>query len=285
MLLLAKPAPGIRNKDRLLRHELHRPRVLARNNLSEQVGSEGIAGIAARALKDDPDAGEQLRRYEKALMRVEQAKAAQAELEKMYVDASKAIMEDVSKEAEEQERTKAEILADAEVKAAEKLVLAAQLKLREAERDQQTWGATALKDLEKAESVKAALLSAVAGTAVAAPLVFLQSPAGAAPLSLLAIVGSCFLFGVTFRYALRSDLDNVQLKAGVVAAFTAVRSLSAFDILQLNGAGEALQPQLLTNAITYGLESAIVFASCAAALEAGFRQGLVQLYGQVTADE
>ncbi|KAL5655191.1 hypothetical protein ACJX0J_034510, partial [Zea mays] len=34
---------------------------------------------------------------------------------------------------------------------------------------------------------------------------------------------SCALFGVTFWYAVRRDLDNIQLKTGALAAFAFVR--------------------------------------------------------------
>ena len=37
---------------------------------------------------------------------------------------------------------------------------------------------------------------------------------------------SCGLFGVTFRYAVRRDLDNIQLKTGTSAAFGFVKGLA-----------------------------------------------------------
>ncbi|KAE8813820.1 hypothetical protein D1007_09011 [Hordeum vulgare] len=40
---------------------------------------------------------------------------------------------------------------------------------------------------------------------------------------------SCALFGVTFRYAVRRDLDNIQLKTGAAAAFAVVRGLALLE--------------------------------------------------------
>lgn len=47
--------------------------------------------------------------------------------------------------------------------------------------------------------------------------------AGSAALSAAQIFASCLLFGVTFRYVLAADKNNVQLKGGAVAAFGLVR--------------------------------------------------------------
>ena len=79
-------------------------------------------------------------------------------------------------------------------------------------------------DSERIESVKAAAVSSIVGVLASLPIsfyeaedllqLFLQS-------SIIFI--SCALFGVTFRYAVRRDLDNIQLKTGAPAAFAFVR--------------------------------------------------------------
>lgn len=79
-------------------------------------------------------------------------------------------------------------------------------------------------DSERIESVKAAAVSSLVGVLASLPIsfykveslpqLFLQS-------SIVFI--SCALFGVTFRYAVRRDLDNIQLKTGAPAAFAFVR--------------------------------------------------------------
>jgi hypothetical protein len=57
-------------------------------------------------------------------------------------------------------------------------------------------------------------VAAVAGTLASLPFVLSNSGAGAeAVLSLAGVALSCLLFGVTYRYAVRQDLGNTQLKA------------------------------------------------------------------------
>ena len=79
-------------------------------------------------------------------------------------------------------------------------------------------------DSERLESVKAAAVSSIVGVLASLPIsfyevqdlpqLFLQSSV---------VFISCALFGVTFRYAVRRDLDNIQLKTGAPAAFAFVR--------------------------------------------------------------
>lgn len=75
------------------------------------------------------------------------------------------------------------------------------------------------KDLERLESVKAAILAATVGTLASFPLRVQPILYSAA------IFISCALFGVTFRYSIRRDLDNVQLKTGTSAAFGFVKGI------------------------------------------------------------
>ena len=77
-------------------------------------------------------------------------------------------------------------------------------------------------DAERGESAKAGMVAAAGGALAALPL-SLGMDADVMLLSAgIALVAS-FLFGVTFRYAVRQDRGNVQLKAGVVAAFGLVQ--------------------------------------------------------------
>lgn len=77
---------------------------------------------------------------------------------------------------------------------------------------------------ERWESVKAASVSALVGTLAGLPLSLTQVAAVSQlvlPLGIDFI--SCALFGITFRYAIRRDLDNIQLKTGTSMAFGFVR--------------------------------------------------------------
>ncbi|KAI7738135.1 hypothetical protein M8C21_014544 [Ambrosia artemisiifolia] len=83
------------------------------------------------------------------------------------------------------------------------------------------------KNKERFESVKAASISAIVGTLAGLPISFTQ----AAKISQLILptaitLVSCALFGVTFRYAVRRDLDNFQLKTGTSGAFAFVKGLA-----------------------------------------------------------
>lgn len=81
------------------------------------------------------------------------------------------------------------------------------------------------KEEERFESVKAASISAVIGTLAQLPIclsrVTTTNSELILPLTITFI--SCALFGVTFRYAVRRDVDNFQLKSGTSAAFAFVK--------------------------------------------------------------
>lgn len=79
-------------------------------------------------------------------------------------------------------------------------------------------------NLERTESGKAAAISVLAGTVASVP--FYLTGGGLGLGSLLSVGGvavSCALFGLTYRYILRRDLGNIQLKSGAAAAFALVR--------------------------------------------------------------
>lgn len=77
---------------------------------------------------------------------------------------------------------------------------------------------------ERLESVKAALISAVVGTIAGLPISLTRIASNSELILPSAITFvSCALFGVTFRYAVRRDLDNFQLKSGTSAAFGFVK--------------------------------------------------------------
>lgn len=83
------------------------------------------------------------------------------------------------------------------------------------------------KDEERLQSVKAASISAVIGTLAELPISLTRVTSNSQLILPLAITFfSCALFGVTFRYAIRRDLDNFQLKSGTSAAFGFVKGTS-----------------------------------------------------------
>lgn len=83
------------------------------------------------------------------------------------------------------------------------------------------------RDKERLESAKAASVSAVVGTLAGLPISLTQVTSTSQLILPLAIAFvSCALFGVTFRYTVRQDLDNFQLKTGTAAAFAFVRGIN-----------------------------------------------------------
>lgn len=85
-------------------------------------------------------------------------------------------------------------------------------------------------EVERVESGKAALVSATAGVAASLPFVLAESgnvTAGTVFSAAIAFV-SCAVFGVTYRYVLRKDIGNTQLKAGCAAAFALARGEEPF---------------------------------------------------------
>lgn len=84
-----------------------------------------------------------------------------------------------------------------------------------------------------------------------------------------AIAAFCgLLFGVTYRYAIRSD-DNLQLKTGVVLAFGLVRGLTQLEI------GAIASGSILPFAVM-AAESILWFAIAAIALNWAIQRGLVK---------
>ncbi len=79
-------------------------------------------------------------------------------------------------------------------------------------------------DAERIESAKAGAVAAVGGLLGSLPyLATAGHGVGSAALTAAQIFASCLLFGVTFRYVLTADKNNIQLKGGAVAAFGMVR--------------------------------------------------------------
>lgn len=77
---------------------------------------------------------------------------------------------------------------------------------------------------ERWESVKAASVAALVGTLAAAPIYLTKVTSSTELLLPLGVTfASCALFGVTFRYAVRRDLDDSHLKSGASAAFAVVK--------------------------------------------------------------
>lgn len=128
---------------------------------------------------------------------------------------------------------------------------------------------------ERLESLKAGIIAGLSTGLMFVVLAFLlpqNDPFRIEPwLISLAIAGlSGFLFGVTFRYAIRND-DNPQLKLGVVFAFGLVRGLAEVDG-RLNDLTDIF-PHLII-----GGESLLLFGVAGIVLNKAIQQGWVKSF-------
>jgi hypothetical protein len=133
---------------------------------------------------------------------------------------------------------------------------------------------------ERIESLKVAAAGAAAGALFALPLTIADTNADL--LFFGSAVVSSALFALTYRYAVTNDVENTQLKSGVVLAFALTRGLS-----ELNGGHEAASSlfDLLRIAfsgenITRTFQSLLLFGFASVAVEFGIKQKVLKLYGQ-----
>lgn len=90
-------------------------------------------------------------------------------------------------------------------------------------------------DAERMESIKALTVSALVGTLASIPIALFQAEnIGGLFIREAITFISCALFGVTYRYTIRRNLENIQLKTGTVAAFGLVRGnkLQCIDVIK-----------------------------------------------------
>ncbi|KAG6396409.1 hypothetical protein SASPL_142558 [Salvia splendens] len=173
-----------------------------------------------------------LQGLEQASSRVEIAKRQLAEIQKQEEEAR------VMREYIDQLESKASEIAESqkEISEARAMVEEAELSLNSASKEMESGMSD--KDKERLQSVIAASVSAVVGTLAELPISLSRVTSNTQLILPLAITfASCALFGVTFRYAIRRDLDNFQLKAGTSAAFGCVKGLAMLEAgapLELN---------------------------------------------------
>jgi hypothetical protein len=139
-------------------------------------------------------------------------------------------------------------------------------------------GASIDEAAEKAESAKSAAVGGASGALLATPLIVSQ---GGGLVSIGIVAVSCAVFGVTYRYAVRRDLGNNELKGGVVGAFGLARGLSAADVYlraaSLNGDADFAtyaQAALLAG------QGVLTYAFAALALEQAFARGILKPFGE-----
>jgi len=238
-------------------------------------------------LSNDPEAQQQVERVSDAAKKVaelqmEQARLAQALSEAQGSDAASAELRE--RRANESAKN---MIAEAEAKAAELLLKAAELESESATAIRGSAAAEAEKETERVETAKAGAAAAVGGAASSLPLILSSISTTPTALGALFSLGgagaSAFLFGLVYRYALRQDLSNTQLKGGVVAAFGLVRGIGQAsqiifaalkDSTNVENGGEIIDTLGLAAAAM--AESMLLFAFASVALEFAFRKEWVR---------
>ncbi|XP_020594010.1 uncharacterized protein LOC110034065, partial [Phalaenopsis equestris] len=215
-----------------------------------------------------------LDRLDEASRRVERARAALAEMEKQEAEAL------YSKQLVLQLQSR-----ESEIAAAQKELVEARGMIEVSERYLASDGSDKSFDLtrnngiksefERLESIKAALVSSSIGTLASLPLSLFQATSFTVFFLHTAIIfiGTA-LFGVTFRYTIRRDIDNFQLKTGTSAAFGIIKGLAELEA----GNHLELSKTSLSHFIDVALsvsESFIIFLVAAIALDFCFKMRIL----------
>ncbi|XP_076894494.1 uncharacterized protein LOC143546792 [Bidens hawaiensis] len=214
---------------------------------------------------------------DKATQRVEMAKRELAKIEQQQFENDK-IKEYINQleiraaEIEEcqKEISEARALVEQAERSLEDEVEDKKSTLTETEREEM------YKNKERFESIKAASISAIVGTLAGLPISLAQA-ANTSQLILPSAITliSCALFGVTFRYAVRRDLDNFQLKNGTSAAFGFVKGLATLGggppmVLEVG----SVSSHAFTGAV-YVSENLLIFLFAAVGLDFCIKLGIL----------
>ncbi|KAL8090701.1 uncharacterized protein LOC141698701 [Apium graveolens] len=185
----------------------------------------GIVDEQVQSLLEKEENKGLLNGLEKAAERVEIARMELAEIEKQEAEAKRVqdYVKQLEARASEIEECQREILEASQlVKEAERSLAVGPDDLTENEIK------AIRKNKERLESIKAAIVAALVGTLAGLPF-SLARPTNITELIIpLGITfASCALYGVTYRYVIRRDLEDIHLKTGAAAAFGIVKGLAA----------------------------------------------------------
>lgn len=201
----------------------------------------------------------------KASERVERAKRELAEIQRQEIQVKQ--MRDYISQLES--RT-------SEIAECQKEILEAKAMVEEAQRSLSTEDEEMNKTEGRIESAKAAFIAASVGTLAGLPIYLTQaSDNSLLILPLVVAFISCALFGVTYRYAVRRDLDDFHLKTGAAAAFGVVKGLA---ILEGGPPLELEMGSLVSHAINGAVcvsENILIFGFAAVAMDFCFKTGVL----------
>jgi len=244
--------------------------------------------MVQQLLNTDPETLAQMSRVKDAARRVAELQMEQARLARALAEAEENDEASAALRERRAEESSSALLADAEVKAAALRLQAAELEAKISASMRDSVALQADNESERIETGKAGAAAAVGGSALALSSLLV---ANTTPLSgLLALGGataSAFLFGLVYRYAVRTDLNNTQLKGGVVAAFGLVRGLAeataAVNASTSSGLTDLPTVDVLGTAVALMGQSMLLFAFASVSLEFALRREWVQLFGRAGA--
>ena len=135
------------------------------------------------------------------------------------------------------------------------------------------------KNLDRIESAKVGTISATGGVLLSLPLALSQFNGNA--FNQFADVGatavSCALFGIVYRYAVRENIDDFQLKGGVVGAFGLVRGFGQAEVfMDVASNNNELSFSSFAQAAAICGESVLVFLFAGLCVEAAMARDFVQ---------
>ncbi|KAK3268390.1 hypothetical protein CYMTET_23107 [Cymbomonas tetramitiformis] len=248
---------------------------------SKQIGIQEVEEM----LQASPEMAKELEAIRDAAAKVAAIQAAQAEIEELMAENAKRSA-DMDKG-----QVAAEVAAAEDVEAKALALQEAVRELEEADKMREAaytagrdkWSVEGISEgEERMETAKAGVAAALGGGFAFLPLILSQADLGTAGglylfgVSAAATVLSTVLFGVTYRYAVRSDLGNSQLKGGVIGAFGLVRGLGQADVvLQTMGPSGFDLETTLKGFLLMG-ESMLLFGFAAAAVEIAFQRDIVK---------
>ncbi|XP_020114992.1 uncharacterized protein LOC109728868 [Ananas comosus] len=235
---------------------------------------EAVAGMVEELLRREENRA-LLQGLEAASRRVERAREALADVERQECEARRA--KDLVRRLERRRDEIAE--SQRELLEARAMVDEAQRSLWSNIEDSSS-GDVLREDIDKnrerIESLKAAAISSVVGTLASLPISFYQANSFSQLIVHLSVVFiSCALFGVTFRYTIRRDIDNIQLKTGTSAAFGLVKGLAAVEAAKPSELNIDSFISLSVDGAVYLAENIFVFLSAAIALDFCFKFSLL----------
>ena len=134
------------------------------------------------------------------------------------------------------------------------------------------------KDRERIESAKVGTVSAIGGVLLSLPLALSQFSGNA--FNQFADVGatalSCALFGVVYRYAVRENIDDFQLKGGVVGVFGLVLGVGQAEVfMDVASNNDELSFAAFAQAAAICGESVLVFLFAGLCVEAAMTREFI----------